>query len=318
MANFLKSFFTGKTEDPKEEKDKNNQKNFELFKFDGLRAQRIGQAEYAVKCFNEALAIQEDFETLSYLATTQIQLGKLDDARKTLERMLELEPELVSTHISLAKVCFMLEAYEEMSDYSQKAIAIDESDSAAYLLLAKAQRGLKDELSAVAHLTKAIVLKEDFVEAYLMRAEVLHDMQQHPDAIKDVELVLQQTPDEESALLLRGKIKESMGATEEARQNYIEVTEINPFNEQAYLCLGQLLISEEKLDEAIESLDEAIELNPDFAPAYHERGRAKLLKGDKEGSVEDMKKSMELDPNAKNKMNGEFNNFRDLYANVPL
>ena len=61
MANFLKSFFGGSAES---EKQKTDQKNFELFKYDGLRAQRMGRIDYAIKCFNEALQLDEDFETM--------------------------------------------------------------------------------------------------------------------------------------------------------------------------------------------------------------------------------------------------------------
>ena len=58
MPNFFKSFFSGKSETPESEKQKNDQKNFEIFKYDGLRAQRMGRPDYAVKCFIEALAIR--------------------------------------------------------------------------------------------------------------------------------------------------------------------------------------------------------------------------------------------------------------------
>ena len=67
---FFKSFFSGKPANPEEEKQKNNQKNFEIFKYDGMRAQRMGRADYAIKCFTEALALQEDFETIWYKYTS--------------------------------------------------------------------------------------------------------------------------------------------------------------------------------------------------------------------------------------------------------
>ena len=57
MPNFFKSFFSGKSESPESEKQKAAQKNFEIFKYDGLRAQRMGRPDYAIKCFTEALAI---------------------------------------------------------------------------------------------------------------------------------------------------------------------------------------------------------------------------------------------------------------------
>ena len=49
MPNFFKSFFSGKSETPESEKQKNDQKNFEIFKYDGLRAQRMGRPDYTFK-----------------------------------------------------------------------------------------------------------------------------------------------------------------------------------------------------------------------------------------------------------------------------
>ena len=93
MPNFFKSFFSGKTENPEEEKQKNAKKNFEIFKYDGLRAQRMGRPDYAIKCFNEALAIEEDFETLNYLSQIYMQTGEFVKAHELLERMIALEPD---------------------------------------------------------------------------------------------------------------------------------------------------------------------------------------------------------------------------------
>ena len=69
---FFKSFFSSKPITPEEEKQKNIQKHFEIFKYDGMRAQRMGRTDYAIQCFTEALALQEDFETMGYLAQVYI------------------------------------------------------------------------------------------------------------------------------------------------------------------------------------------------------------------------------------------------------
>lgn len=305
---FFKSFFSGKSDSPVNEKQKNDQKNFEIFKYDGMRAQRMGRADYAIKCFTEALAIQEDFETMGYLAQVYIQTGDLDEARKLLESMVKKEPDHTSTYLTLANVCYMLEDYSTMAEAAQKAIAIEEGNAMAHYLLGKADDGREDGIMCVAHLTKAIVLKDDFLEARLLRAEALIKMQQYKEALEDIDAILAQDPEDESAILLRGKIKETIGAKEEAEADYIHVTQLNPFNEQAFLYLGQLYITQQKLTEAIALFDEAIELNPSFAEAYHERGRAKLLNGDKEGSAEDMKKGLELDPKELQSFSGQYGN----------
>lgn len=307
---FFKSFFSGKSDSPANEKQKNEQKNFEIFKYDGMRAQRMGRTDYAIKCFTEALAIQEDFETMGYLAQVYTQTNELDEAHKLLERMTEIEPEHTSTYLSLANVCYMQEDYPAMAGAAKKAIEIEEGNAMAHYLLGKADNGQGDGIICIAHLTKAIVLKDDFIEARLLRAEALVQMQQYKEAMEDIDTILAQDPEDESAILLRGKIEEATGNKEKAESSYQKVTELNPFNEQAFLYLGQLYITQNKLAEAIELFTEATELNPNFAEAYHERGRAKLLNGDKEGSAEDMKKGLELNPK-------EIQNFNGQYGNQP-
>ena len=317
MPNFFKSFFSGKSDTPENEKQKNEQKKFEIFKYDGLRAQKMGRADYAVKCFIEALAIEEDFETMGYLSQLYIRIGAIEKARELLEKMIAKEPHLTETFLTLANVCYMQEDYKAMEGAASKAIAIEEGNAAAHFLLGKARKGQGDDLMTIAHLTKAITLKNDFIEARLMRAEALLQMHQYKETMEDIDAILSQNPDEETAILIRGKVKEAHNQQEEAENDYKQVIEINPFNEQAYLYLGQHFINQKKLSEAISLFDEAIELNPNFAEAYKERGRAKLLTGDKEGSIEDMKKALELNPQSEAKLNGKFDNIESKQETLP-
>jgi tetratricopeptide (TPR) repeat protein len=59
----FKSLFGGNNT-PETEKEKNDKKNFEILKYDGIRAQRMGKLPYAIKCFEEAVAINDELETL--------------------------------------------------------------------------------------------------------------------------------------------------------------------------------------------------------------------------------------------------------------
>lgn len=305
---FFTSFFSGKKSTPEEEKQKNIQKNFEIFKYDGMRAQRMGRMDYAVRCYTEALALQEDFETMSYLSQVYLRTNEMEQCRHLLERMTELEPCHTDTWLMLANVCYMQEDYPAMSQAAKKVIDIEEGNAMAHYLLGKADNGQGDSIMSIAHLTQAIVLKDDFIEARLMRAEALTGMQQYKEAMEDIDAILAHDEDNENALLLRGRINEQTGRDSEAEQDYRHITEVNPFNEQAYLQLGQLYIAHKRLQEAIEVFDEAIDTNPGCAQAYHERGRARLLNGDKEGATEDMKKALELNPGEAQELNGRFDN----------
>ena len=305
---FFKSFFSGKPDNPMAEQEKAKQKNFDIFKYDGMRAQRMGRVDYAIKCFTEALTLHDDFETRNYLAQAYTQSNQPEEARKQLEQMARMEPEHTSTFLALANICYILEDYPAMAEAARKAIALEEGNAMAHYLLGKADNGQGDGLMCIAHLTRAIALKEDFTEARLLRAEALVKMRQYKEAREDLEAILAQEPDEENALLLRGQIAEATQNLAEAEADYRRITEVNPFNEQAFTSLGRLYIAQNKLTEAIALLDEAIELNPGNPALYHERGRAKLLNGDKEGSMEDLKKELELNPKETEQLNGEFNN----------
>ena len=230
---FFKSFFSGKPDNPMAEQEKARQKNFDIFKYDGIRAQRMGRQDYAIKCFTEALALHDDFETRGHLVRSYIQVNQLDEARQQLERMTQLEPTHTDTWLTLANVCYMQEDYAAMAEAAQKAIALEEGNAMAHYLLAKADNGQGNGLMCIAHLTQAITLKEDFTEARLLRAEALAHMQQYKEALDDVEAILAQDPDEESALLLRGQLAEATQNFDKAEADFRRITEINPFNEQA-------------------------------------------------------------------------------------
>ena len=57
MANFLKSLFFGETDESEETK---LNRNFDVLKYDGIKALKIGKNTYAIRCFNEALKLKED------------------------------------------------------------------------------------------------------------------------------------------------------------------------------------------------------------------------------------------------------------------
>ena len=306
------SLFGGnkKTEDNKEKK-------FDILKYDGIRAMRIGKLTYALKCFEEATAIQEDLETMNHQATCHIRVNRMDDARQLMTRMTEIAPDQPVVFQSLASLCYMQEDYAGMNDACQKALALNDQDPASYFLAAKASLGMSNGIQTIAMLTKAIMLNEEFIEAYQMRAEVLWQMRQAKDANEDIEKLLALNPEDESALLLKGEILAVNGEEEKAMELIDQVLALNPFNEKAYILKGSYYLAKKEYDNAISVYNEALEINPNFAQAYHERGRVKLAKGDKEGSMEDMKKAIEMAPENGTNISGEYNNF-EQQKNIPF
>ena len=297
--------------------EENKEKNFDILKYDGIRAMRIGKLTYALKCFEEATAIKEDLETMQHQANTYVRMNRMDDARQLMVRMTELAPDQPLIFQSLASLCYMQEDYPAMNEACQKALALNDQDPSTYFLSAKAAVGLSNGIQAIAMLTKAIMLNEEFVEAYQMRAEILWTMRQAKDANEDIEKLLSMNPEDENALLLKAEIMAVSGAEEQALEIIDQVLALNPFCEKAYLLKGSYFLVKQEFDKAIAVYDEAIEMNANFAQAYHERGRVKLAMGDKKGSMEDMKRAIELAPENGANISGEYNNY-EQQKNIPF
>ena len=83
--------FGGEQESSEEEKKNAEAKNFDLLKYDGLKALRIHQVEYAEKCFREALKIHDDLETRDYLSQALMRQNRLDEALADYQVQLEQE-----------------------------------------------------------------------------------------------------------------------------------------------------------------------------------------------------------------------------------
>ena len=291
---FFKSLFGGKSEDPVEEKEKQIQKEFEILKYDGIRARRLHRMDYARKCFEEAIKLQDDFETYAQLVQLLVETGDFQAALEPLEHMAKAEPHIAETFISLANVHFMLENYQEMADNAQLAIDRAPENMQAYFLKGKAMQGLSKDDEAVQLFTKAIELQGDFAEALLLRGQIYLRQAKLAEALADAEAAIASGKEVESGLLLRGSVKEVENKPEEAEADYRQVLEFDPFNQQAYTFIGKLYLKNERYADAVSMMDDAIEMSPVFAQAYELRAEAKKLMGDAEGATKDVAAAVNL------------------------
>lgn len=269
---FWKMLLGGSTETPEEEKKSVEAKQFDLLKYDGVKAMRMGQFDYAVKCFREALKIQEDLKVRDYLSQALIHQGQLAEAVAELKALHQLAPDNVEVLLQAAHVAYMQEDYDEMDNLCQQALAIDETHSRVHYLIAQACAGRGDVIGAIARLTKAIVLEPDFADARLLRAQVLTKMGEVKGAKEDVDWLMAHNADHEDVVLAAARLAQAAGQSSEALNLY----------------------------------DKLIDMNPFHLEAYHERGRLRYDAGDKKGAEEDMQKVLELNPNELADVSGDY------------
>ena len=268
-------------------KQKANSQNFDLLKYDGIRALRINKPAYAMKCFTEALKIQIDLETMKYLMTAYNALDMSDKALETLDAMVATGEEQVNTLLMRANFLYMNEQYLESATDCEQIIEMEPDNFTAYLLLAKAEQNIGDLQKAICHLDKAIDIKESYIEGYTLRADIYLAMERGDNALADVEKVIELAPEDETAYLLRARIYELIGNEKSALLDYQLVLELNPFNEAAYIPAGRLLMAAEKYYDALALFNEATESIENFSEAYAARAIVKHQIGDHEGALTD-------------------------------
>lgn len=306
--NIIKALFGGYEETAEETQQRKLDKNFNILKYDGVRALKSGQPDYAVRCLAEALKLKTEDETESYLAQAYLLTGRTEEAYEVLCRLSGRIPDNIPVWLSKARVAFRLQKYDETETACRAVLALDGQNAEAYCQLAQAQRAAGDVFNAIASVTTAITLQPEREEAYHLRAEILQGMGQPHEAEADADYLLEHFPPTEEALLLKAGLRLAQGATEEAVTYYNKVKETNPFNEKAYICLSAAQAANHRMDASLQVLEEGLELMPQAAGLYKERGRIKLALGDKEGSMDDLKKALELNPEEAQQVEGQFTN----------
>ena len=117
--NILKALFGNSEETPEEEKKNADARKFDLMKYDGVKAMKIGRFDYAVKCFEEALQLHDDLEVRDYLSRSLVQQGQYDEALQQLALLIEAQPHNVSLPMQAAHVAFQKEDYDKMQAFCE-------------------------------------------------------------------------------------------------------------------------------------------------------------------------------------------------------
>lgn len=269
---FWKSLFGGVEQTAEEEKKNAEARNFDLLKYDGVKAIRIGQFEYAVKCLREALKIHDDLECHDYLQQALTRNGQLGEAIAELKVMATMEPGNVSLYTRRAHLAYMEEDYEEMLSACGEAEVLDGDNAEVNYLYGQAYLGQQDIINGIARLTKAITLDETFLEARLLRGQTLLRAGELDGAAEDVAFLMAHTDGHEDILLLNARLLRARGQVAEAIAAYDAVIEVNPFH----------------------------------IDAFRERGKMKFGSGDKQGAEEDMQKVLELNPQEMADVSGDY------------
>ncbi|HEY9734871.1 MAG TPA: tetratricopeptide repeat protein [Trichocoleus sp.] len=201
----------------------------------------------ALAAYDEVLRIQPD-NYWAWCDRAQVleQLGRGEAALAAYERAIQLKPDFTLAlerrkHMlqSLQRVeqLYQLQHYDEAIAACDRAIAADETDSAAWL----------------------------------MRAMALENLNRPREAALSYERVVRLQPDDQVAWFKLGTVLENLNHPRHAAMAYSQVVRIQPDNYWAWYQQGQMLEKLEHFKKAIAAYNQAVQLKPDFRAALTAR-----------------------------------------------
>lgn len=278
---FFKTLFGGGKSQADDSKD-TVKRDFDVLKYDGVRALRSGHADYAVQCLEHALEINGDLECRDYLSQAYISTGNLAEAYRQLACMAEARPDNAPIVLRMADVAYMMEDYDAMAEACAKALTIDDSEPLAYYLSARAAHGRADNETAVAMLNKALQLADDYHAARLLRGEIRLADNLVAEAAEDAARLLADVEGNEDVLLLNARVAEAGGDHDKALNMYGAVIDADPF------CMA----------------------------AYSERGAVRAALGDAQGAADDEAMAADLSASASAVQENVEQKVKQTYKNI--
>ena len=260
---FFKTLFTGKEDTDEEQAEERQRNDFDMFKYDGIQALRIGQTDFGIACLQRALDIHDDPEARQHLVNALLRADNLDGAIQHLAHLVASDPDNQSLAISLAELYYQHEEYERATETSRDAATRFPDLPQPHLIMAKVCRAEGKLIEAVGEATVAISLDATFDEAYQLRASILAEMGQYAEAEADADHVLAANADADEALKIKAQCLQAAGHADEAEHVYRRLIELNPFDTEAYHLLGLLLMQQGRKDEAAALAKEALASAPD-------------------------------------------------------
>jgi protein O-GlcNAc transferase len=200
------------------------------------------------------------------------QRGKLSDAAKTYEEILEQRPAYFDALHLLGVVACQMKNLNRGEELISKAIKINPNDASAYFNHGNALKDLTRFDEALASYDKAIALKPDYAAAYSSRGNALMDLNRPGEALMSYDRAIALQPDYAETYDCRGNALMGLKRCDEALASYDKAIALNAAYAKAYYNRGNALMDLKRLDEALASYDKAISLKPDYAIAYNNRG----------------------------------------------
>jgi protein O-GlcNAc transferase len=230
------------------------------------------------------------------LAIREHQAGRLQEARRLYQRVLDREPAHPDALRFLGVLAYQAGQNDAALELIRRVIAMRPDYVSAYSDLGNILRAKGEFDEAIAAFSEAIALNPAHAIAYSNMGNALMDKGRTEEAIAAFGKALAIDPHFADAHFNLGYALITKGDLEEAARHYEQAIVYRPTHAEAHRHLGKALYAMGRLDEAIAGFRRAIVLQPGEALAYTDLGNAQQSKGQLDEAVENYNKAIALNP----------------------
>ena len=277
----------------------------------GVIAQRVDRHDLAAIFFQKSLDIDDGKALHHYnLATALYTLGRKEEASKSIDNALKIEPDNIQIqqfstkittdyadeHYNLGVTLHSQGKIEQAIPNYQKAIAIQADHGEADQNLVAALLELGRAEAAVASLEQAVAIQPDNALAHNNLGVIFATLNRYSDAIASYQNAIALQADYAQAHYNLGSVFDKQGNFAAAIASYNRAITLKPDYAQAHNNIGNSLKSQNRLDAAIASYQAAIAIDPDFVEAHCNLGVALHKQGNLTAAIASGQKAIAINP----------------------
>lgn len=232
------------------------------YKFDGVKALQMGNAPLAIKFFEKALEIYNEFETRYYYSHALARSGNPREAIAQYSLLLEEVPNHYPALTERSELLLQENHAEEALHDALLAVEnceTEEEKALCYRLLARIYCSLQQFEEANIEADKALAISKKDTTSALTKTEALIALNKTEEALAFIQIQKETFPEEERFLLLEAHIYEKEENSQKAIQLFEQTLEVDPFNEEAAIALVKIYWRDEQREVARNFLESFME-----------------------------------------------------------
>jgi tetratricopeptide (TPR) repeat protein len=183
---------------------------------------------------------------------------KANEALKSFNRVLEMQPENLDVLRDLAHALHLLGRPEEELDCYRRLSESSSDEWEIWLRMGDLQLELGDFAAAESSYKAALGMKEDLVPALIRRGIALAFKEQFSDALKSVGAATKLEPENAEAWLILGDVNLRAGKHKSALKALEKASELDPTNASIENTMGMVSYKDGKLDAAVKHFRRAL------------------------------------------------------------